>query len=154
MERRKLTEEARKKRAASHKAWWERNKGRYQKYQKEWRAKHPEQTRETKRRYAESASGAYSTLKKGAARRGKASLDITRDEFVRWLEESPQVCYYCKRPVKRGIGMSKRTIDRKDCKKGYCLSNIVIACSRCNMMKGNWLTAEQMLDAAMRYFSS
>ena len=47
---------------------------------------------------------------------------------------------------------ARLTLDRVDNTKGYELSNIVLACRRCNYMKGSWLTSEQMLDAAKRYF--
>jgi 5-methylcytosine-specific restriction endonuclease McrA len=67
-----------------------------------------------------------------------------------------QICYYCKRTlsevkqdIKENIIFTNRlSIDRKDSFKGYSLDNIVLACYRCNTIKGRYFTEREMLKLA------
>ena len=84
----------------------------------------------------------------------KTSFTLDRNQFIAWFNSQEKVCYYCKTP----LGLSGRgnldgvTIDRKDNAKGYSLDNLALACRRCNIMKGSWLTEEQTLEIANKYF--
>ena len=76
---------------------------------------------------------------------------------MRWFSEQNKVCFYCHRKLTKPTRQlnwanSGLTIDRLDNEQGYTIDNIVLSCHRCNAMKGDWLTAEQMIDAAKRYF--
>jgi hypothetical protein len=76
-----------------------------------------------------------------ARRRGK---DWGLDEEM-WTELISNPCYYCGGPLgKRGI-----RLDRMDSRKGYVIGNVVPCCFRCNMIKGRFLTPEQMRKVAV-----
>jgi 5-methylcytosine-specific restriction endonuclease McrA len=84
-------------------------------------------------------------------------INITADAFVTWYKSQLQTCYYCSGELVNGgarSGFSSLTLDRKDNNQGYTLDNIVLCCRRCNIIKGNWLTEQQMLEIAERYFKT
>ena len=66
-------------------------------------------------------------------------------------------CYYCQAKMTQGVGrkhhLTDRTVDRKDNSRGYIQGNVVMACRRCNLMKGAWFTAEQALEIARQYLT-
>ena len=99
--------------------------------------------------------GRYHQLRSVAVRK-KIHFDISPEDFIKWWETHIPVCFYCNQALTIGTGgkhkLTDRTIDRKDPQKGYVLDNIVFACRRCNLMKGDWLTSEQTLEIAQRYF--
>ncbi|KKM91639.1 hypothetical protein LCGC14_1226480 [marine sediment metagenome] len=100
-----------------------------------------------------SAPGRYSQLIKRGERRG-VKFNIPKEEFILWFNGQEHYCHYCGWQLKeyRNGNMQGLTIDRQNNDKPYVIGNIVLACRRCNTMKGSWLTEEQMLDAANRYF--
>lgn len=59
-------------------------------------------------------------------------------------------CHYC--GMTNETSMTKHnerlTIDRKDSNKGYSLENCVLACKKCNYLKGNVLNAHEMKKIA------
>jgi|SRR5271166_3370935 len=68
----------------------------------------------------------------------KIMWDITEKEYSNLIDEK---CYYCNGyfpPVEKGIGL-----DRIDSSMGYILSNVVSCCRICNVVKNNFLTAEE-----------
>jgi len=117
-------------------------------YQKE----HKTRLKHYLRKYNLTANGIFSHLKQGAKRRHIKIL-FTKKEFEHWYNKQKQVCYYCARTVKEIINDKKErtnlkfrlSIERTNNKKGYSLNNIVLACARCNMIKGSYFTAKQML---------
>ena len=105
--------------------------------------------------YSYTAMGRFNRLREGA-RLGNRSFNINPQEFVKWYESQSQICYYCGRKLTKGKGgkhiLTDETFDRKDNGRGYSIDNIVLACRRCNLMKGSWLTERQTLEIAERYF--
>jgi hypothetical protein len=86
---------------------------------------------------------------------------LTSNEFVEWYTSQPLTCHYCKRLLTFGIdnkkafgikGSDKLTIDRMDNDKPYAIDNIVLACRRCNALKGFRFTHEQLLEIGEKYF--
>lgn len=59
---------------------------------------------------------------------------------IEYIEDilKPKDCYYCHKYTEN------ITIDRKDNNRGYTIDNTVPACKRCNTLKSNWITEEQM----------
>lgn len=100
------------------------------------------------------AKGRYHKLLRTAKRDG-TDLTLTVDDVTKLYNQN--TCYYCNRGVTIGFGhkhkLTDRTVDRRDNAKGYIVDNVVIACRRCNLMKGNWFTAEQTLEIAKHYLS-
>ncbi len=80
----------------------------------------------------------------------KTAGDYIKDNLGRlWWDK---VCYYC------GIGLSTNgnraaqiSVDRKDNSIGYTIENIELCCQRCNTIKGNIFTAEEMSEIAHKY---
>ena len=113
----------------------------------------------------------YASHKRSAAKRGK-SWEISKDEWIKWNEETPQECFYCgmspetqsamvsylyehrrDRPGISGLPrgpkeMIRLTIDRKDNVVGYRIDNIVRACWFCNSIKGSFVPSHVMVKHA------
>jgi len=115
----------------------------------------------------------YASHKKNATRRG-ISWNISKPEWIRWNEVTPQVCEYCGMTPETQAAMTsymidyrkkhgttrwmsrcpqetlRLTIDRKDNAAGYTLDNIVRACWFCNNLKGAMISYEHMKEIAPR----
>ena len=117
-----------------------------------------EDTRRRAREYAKiyglTPIGRYHRLKSNVRQRGKVALLISRDEFVEWFKRQDSVCYYCGQPlaVKGESQLNTMTCDRKNNNESYTIGNIVLACWRCNVAKGSWLSEAEMLEIANKYF--
>lgn len=82
----------------------------------------------------------YTQLKKDSKRRG-IEFHLTKTEFLKLVKTT--TCAYCKEKVAdTGSGL-----DRLNSLAGYHIDNVVRCCARCNWMKGNWLTPEEMVVA-------
>ena len=85
--------------------------------------------------------------------RSKGKALLSRAAFNKWYSAQEKNCYYCNTPlIKGGLTLDAQTIDRKDNNNGYLIDNMVLACRRCNIIKGNWLNEIQMLQIAGLYF--
>lgn len=116
----------------------------YNKYRREWRYKRPE--------------GIWEVLKQGAIKRKKL-LNIKREDFILWWNKQQQICFYCGVSINKlkelkdstSSWCNRLTIDRIDNKKPYQIDNIVLACRRCNMIKGDFFTYEEMKEIGEKY---
>lgn len=64
------------------------------------------------------------------------------------------ICCYCKITEtnwQKIFNNKTLSIDRKNNNKGYEITNIAWACERCNTLKGNVLTYDEMIDVGNRY---
>ena len=109
-------------------------------------------------KYNQTSKGKYHKIKINLKKRG-LSLDINKDTFIAWFDKIPKQCYYCKANLTITTGSSKHTltdltIDRKDNNLGYTEGNLVVACRRCNIIKGSWFTEKQMLQIAKQYLKN
>lgn len=140
---------------------YQANKGHCQEYWRKWKENNREKTREYARKYKRehregfytSGQASYESMRSHLRKRGLPCL-WDKESFLSWFQEQKKQCYYCKQtlsplPTSRLEGL---TLDRLDNTKGYEIKNVALCCGRCNVMKGSWLTADQMLDAAGRYF--
>jgi len=84
---------------------------------------------------------------------------ITLREFTEWYNNIPKICVYCDLPEEEMWAMQE-DFDRRvkrlelDCKEndiGYVLGNVVLACHRCNFIKNNILTFDEMREFAQKY---
>lgn len=79
---------------------------------------------------------------------------LTKDEFIKWYEKEDKKCFYCQMNIedinKIDDSINNRTrrltIDRLDNFKPYKLNNIVLACYRCNYIKSDFFSKEEMLE--------
>ena len=118
------------------KEYFEVNKEQYRKYRREWRYSSP--------------AGILECLRSSAKKRGIEFL-LEKEQFAKWYNKQEKKCHYCKRTFeeckKDSLNESKKrfTIDRTNNDKGYLQDNIVLSCYRCNAVKSNYFTEEEML---------
>ena len=124
-------------------------------YQKQYRIKNKEIKRKNYYRHKHDKDfyepkTIYSFLINNAKKRN-LSVDFSYEKFFDWYNVQNCRCYYCKRAIseiKKDTKEKRRqhrlSIDRKDNSVGYNLNNIVLACLRCNMIKGNYFSENEM----------
>lgn len=152
-QKRKLDPTYKAKRKASAQKYYQENKTKIQARQRRYLKKNREQYRAYRRDYkCFNPRGIFSSLKSGAKRRGIVVV-FTIDEFEKWWNKQPQICFYCKRTFELikslNDSVNKRakrlTIDRIDNQRAYSFKNIRLACYRCNQIKGDYFTEPEML---------
>ena len=148
-----------KKKLEHNKEWKRKNVPR--KTNKRWgRNRHTcEESRELYRnrwkRYSSSPKGIYAALK----RNPKKNVDITQKDFINWYNKTEKKCFYCGISAEDwstcNDSLTKRTkrltIDRLSPKESYNKSNIVFSCFRCNLIKSDFFTPEEMRKLAKDY---
>ena len=128
-----------KRYAENRKKYFEKNKDYYRQYRREYRWNNP--------------VGIYSVVMGGAKRRNLL-VEITKEQFVSWYVGAEKTCFYCHRTTEqvdeRNDYFAKRskrlTVDRLNNDTGYSIDNIVLCCYRCNMIKGDFFTKDEMLE--------
>jgi len=95
----------------------------------------------------------YYAMKSKMKKRGMSMMPKEDFEWFQYHAREFPFCYYCgiKLDFINNTGMDGATIDRIDPEIGYLEENCVVACRRCNIIKGNWFTAEEMLQIAEDY---
>jgi len=136
-----------------NKQWLIQHREQYRQYQADWYKKNRGRLRVRMADYAKTPTERYRQIKRRAKLRN-VKLVMTKSAFIDWFNIQENICHYCKSSLTGYENGSLRglTIDRKDNTKGYEEGNLALSCMRCNVMKGSWLTEEQMIDAAKRYF--
>lgn len=106
--------------------------------------------------WQQSPKGIYIKIRDDRAEK----LKIGQQEFVEWYVAQPKRCVYCGIPQEllevskvcrlgnRGIRLS---IERIDNNKDYVLGNLALACLRCNFIKSNTFSFEEMKKLALVY---
>lgn len=97
------------------------------------------------REYNRTPEGRYRKLKHKAKSKNLA-LEITLEQYRKIIE--PGACHYCKGP----LDQAGYNLDRKDNSLGYLIDNVVPCCGRCNSIKCEHLTYNEMivLSATLR----
>ena len=120
-------------------------------YSRKYYSKHCEEKKRTVHAYDKTDIARYGRLKSNAKKRG-TEFTLDKLDFIIWFQGKDKVCYYC------GIGLNTNgnretqiSVDRKDNSIGYTLDNIELCCQRCNTIKGNVFTAEEMIEIADKY---
>jgi hypothetical protein len=120
--------------------------------------------REHARKHRGTPRGIYNQLKGQSNFFERSPLIISKEDFVKWHESEPKICVYCDileedlhimndyyRPNTKHKPDSRLTIDRVDNDEGYVAGNMVLACGRCNFLKSNLLTFEEMVFFGQTY---
>jgi len=106
---------------------------------------------ETGKAYYASVGYRYSHMKSQAKIRGFDYCE--KESFIKWWDKTPNNCFYCSIKLQTGhpkimkhVGRRRDafTIDRCENEYGYLDWNIVKCCIRCNMIKSNDLSKEDM----------
>lgn len=102
-------------------------------------------------RYGRTDMARYTRLKSNAKRCGTEFL-LDKLEFLVWFQNKEKVCYYCGVSLNtNGNREAQISVDRKDNGVGYTHANIELSCQRCNTIKGNIFTENEMMEIAERY---
>lgn len=75
------------------------------------------------------------------------------EDFREFYDNREHICEYCGMPeniCKAKYGR-RIEIDRKDSKKGYIIENLALACYKCNTVKNDILTYEEMKQIGSQY---
>lgn len=86
---------------------------------------------------------------------------LERDPFLEWYANQPKACHYCEisqdnlAQIKDSQlrKVCRLTIDCKDNDVGYFLENMVLSCNRCNAIKGDFFTYEEMLHIGREHIA-
>jgi len=118
-----------------------------------WHQKHPIKSRNLARKWRKQHPLEVFWMSfKSRTKRYAVQLKITKEQFLNWYSIQEKKCVYCgltskqlnKSKDKVICGYNSLSIDRKNSKKGYILSNIVLACMRCNIIKSDFFSFIEM----------
>jgi len=123
---------------------------------KSWDKKNRQKMLESFRNYRKTPAGMF------VQRIKRKGSSLTKEEFITWYSKQPKECTYCK--IKEIELFNNKlfvlnattctlTIDRKDSKGKYELNNMVLCCMRCNCIKSNFFSYEEMLQIAKSFIS-
>jgi len=117
--------------------------------------------------YRGTPSGIYTSLKGRTKFRRKNTkryrtyhdLIISRKDFIEWHENEPKVCVYCDLPEELlnkffdsyNYIANRLTVDCKDNELGYSVGNLVLACKRCNSIKSDLFSFEEMREIGQKF---
>jgi len=79
---------------------------------------------------------------KAASKRRKIEIQMTLEEYTKIL--SKENCFYCNSNVVEDSNNGS-CLDRLDSTRPYCVDNVVLCCGKCNRIKSNIFTKDQML---------
>ena len=127
-----------------------KDKEKQKEYQKEWarrKRKKDKKYGEYHRLWKKTPAGKFACMKSNAKRRGIV-VSMTKEDFVKWFNDTEKKCHYCGCNIFSNSGSkimsNSLTIERKNNNGDYCIKNIVLACYRCNSVKSFWFDYHQM----------
>lgn len=108
--------------------------------------------RQISRAFRFTASGVYTQIKARMKFYGTKPVTISRKDFVEWYESRERKCAYCSISEEDVVKLDdaynslneRLTVDCVENDVGYVKGNMVLACRRCNNMKSDLLTFEQI----------
>ncbi len=130
---------------------------------------HKDSVRKSQKKYAQRIKNYLKTTqkfpnliysrKRANAKQQNLSFTISKEDFIEWYGNQTLICHYCGLDpedfVKTGdkfiTNKLNLSVDRVDNSLGYDLSNIVLCCNRCNSIKGNFFSYEEMKAIGFRY---
>lgn len=91
-----------------------------------------------------------------ARSKNRFTQTISLVDFREFMKNTPSICAYCDRDVITNNPDRKQTlsIDRKYNEIGYVQGNICISCYRCNTVKGDVFTYDEMREIAQKYLKN
>ena len=93
------------------------------------------------------------------AQKKPSELKMSREAFIEWYKNEPKTCAYCDIPEELLQKIDdlynnttvRLTIDRIDNDGCYEISNLVLACSRCNSIKSDLFDFDTMRKLAQLF---
>jgi len=104
-------------------------------------------------------SGVYTSIKGRLNYYKTKPLIITKEDFMEWYINEVKICAYCDIPEDKleCLGDSynskahRLTVDCVENSMGYVDGNLVLACLRCNSIKSDLFTHEEMRQLAQQF---
>jgi len=104
-------------------------------------------------------SGIYTQLKGRNKFYKNKPFNLERDNFLEWYALQERVCIYCEikeidlKRIKDCYNNknTRLSVDCKDNNVGYQMDNLVLACYRCNSIKSNILTFDEMMYVGQNF---
>lgn len=139
--------------------WYKNNKEKSYLGHKNWEKNNPDKVKEIRRKGLErhrfDPGHYYNQLIYRYRNQGKNPLRqviITKEEFIMWFNSQKYECFYCGITMPEILKSSdhylrvvKRLgVDRMDTNLPYQKGNMVFACHRCNSIKNDFFTADEM----------
>lgn len=106
-------------------------------------------------KYQKTPKSFFKTINSNAQRRN-LKVEITQEEFIKWFLQQ-KYCFYCDIPSSllnefvSGKYIKRLTVDRINNNLSYSLKNIVAACYRCNAIKSDYFSQEEMKQLAQQF---
>ena len=126
---------------------------------KRWRDSHPEHLKKYRERRYKESFYTWQRLSYRAKARG-INFNLTREDFDYWFNKTNKECFYCgitfdqlQRSTDTMLKRFKKSfsIDRLSNNGAYEVENIVFSCQRCNFIKGDYFTWQEMRNIANEY---
>ena len=86
-------------------------------------------------------------LRSRAKRRG-VYCELSMADYRKWIYSQRPLCSYC---GSKFDNLKELEVDRINPKTGYVIGNLVLSCSRCNIIKSNVFTFSEMQEIANKY---
>lgn len=104
------------------------------------------------KRYRKTSKGVFCSSKGTCVNRDRKPFNISKSDYIEWYDSQPRVCEYCGLPEEeikhikdKFLKPTKRlTIDCMDNDKGYVKGNLILACRRCNSLKLDFFSYDEM----------
>lgn len=138
-------------------------------YNQKYKEKNRLKLQQSQKKYDTSPSRIYTKLKSqelakkklGRKFTEKHQVLITKEDFLEWYNSQEKKCFYCGIQEKEMLltndsynkKIKRMTIDRMDSEKPYVIGNLALACLRCNHIKGNFFTAQEMVEIGKLFIS-
>jgi len=114
------------------------------------------------KKYRQSPQGIYNALKSGDRFYKNIEMGLSKEGFLDWYINEQKTCAYCSIPEEKlhllGSYYKEKcgrlTIDRVDNEVGYDEGNLVLSCYRCNFIKADIFSYEEMLEIGRKYLRS
>ena len=111
------------------------------------------------REYLKTPSGTYTNIKARVKHFKNKTFDISREGFIEWYGEQVKVCVYCdireedlsKLDDSILSHANRLTVDCVENELGYVEGNLALACMRCNYLKNDFLSFEEMREIGQKY---
>lgn len=117
--------------------------------------------RQKAKEYSKTPTGVYSAIRGRIKHYKTKPFLISKEEFIDWYEPAEKRCAYCdiSEEELELLGDSynnkahRLTVDCVDNKLGYTKGNLVLACLRCNSIKSDFFTPEEMRSLSQQFIT-
>jgi len=104
------------------------------------------------RKWSKTSAGIYSGITGRTNYYKRKQVHIDREDFIEWYDTQQRICVYCDILEKNlyilqehyGSVKTRLTVDCMDNTLGYSKGNLVLACDKCNQIKNNVLSFDEM----------